>query len=240
MSDLIEPDFDASERLTNPFSDPGVLDAGLIPRAGRGTLDESVAQTLKRDLLQINSRLKQVVYPRFSRSTSRDQPTRDPESMIQPRGMGSSAQDHCADLWAPLLFTIAYSVALSRRSEQFSNLFVLSWAALGAIAVHLTLGKTDDGRNTPFLAAVSTCGYCLFPHVINAISSSLLFPLFTALILAGQWRYRVLAVLRIVVFAACSFWSCSSAFNAMGAKGPLDKYPLILVLLTLNWSCVVS
>ncbi|SCU93502.1 LADA_0G03444g1_1 [Lachancea dasiensis] len=244
MSDLIEPDFDDLLATPELASDGNGLHGRSGPRVGRGTLDESIAATLKRDVLQINSRLKQVVYPHFPLRQLRGRS--DPESMMPENTSGpiSSLQDHCADLWAPLLFTISYSVALSRASEQFSSFFVLAWSAISIMAVHLTLIKPPqsqkNGGNLPLLAAISTCGYCLFPHVLNAVLSALLFPLFTAAVLKEDWRFRTLTILRVVTFAIFSFWSLNSALKATRVTGRTDRFPLVLVLVVLSWPCVVS
>ncbi|CEP60542.1 Yip4p LALA0_S01e13300g [Lachancea lanzarotensis] len=235
MSDFIEPDFvanSASEPTSNPFADP----VAETPHAfGRGTLDEPVTQTLKRDLIQINARLKQVVYPSFTCSGSSDSDTTTPSSSLQG--------DHCADLWAPLLFTIAFSVALSRASSQFPRIFVLSWASLVVLAAHLTLGSSsdpEDSEKIPFLAAVSTCGYCFFPQVINAVGSSVLLPLIVSFIRNAHLKSRILTIARLAIFAGCAFWSCRSSVNATRARHFINRYPLVLVLVSLNWSCVVA
>merc|ERR1712012_243233 len=62
----IEPDFIEPEAPL--AASGGVADniGGTMQNSGsRGTLDETVLQTLKRDVVEINSRLKQVVYPHF-------------------------------------------------------------------------------------------------------------------------------------------------------------------------------
>ena len=139
MSDVVEPDFIESDYSQQPSwtasnlpqnVDNGELHIPSGARISRGTLDETAAQTLKRDLHQINNRLKQVVYPHF--------PIRSADTEGAPV-LESSSNDRCTDLWAPLVFTLAYSVALSRASDRFSGSFVFSWAVIIAMAVHLSL-----------------------------------------------------------------------------------------------------
>ncbi|SCU84783.1 LAFA_0D11980g1_1 [Lachancea sp. 'fantastica'] len=238
MSDLIEPDFvtGSADHTPNPFADP-VTDT--LPTFGRGTLDEPVAQTLKRDLVQINTRLKEVVYPQF--------PLRNPLTSVNSdnddlEGNAHSAlqDNHCADLWAPLLFTIAFSVALSRASSRFPPIFVLCWASLAVLAAHLTLNSTTENGKIPFLAAVSTCGYCFFPQVINAVTSSVLLPLMVSFLHTGPLKFRITSIARLFIFFACVFWSCRCSINATKAKRFMNQYPLVLILVTLNWSCLVA
>ncbi|SCV04186.1 LAME_0H16446g1_1 [Lachancea meyersii CBS 8951] len=239
MSDLVEPDFVVSGQPSNPFADANM---SSLPTSGRGTLDEPITETLKRDLLQINSRLKEVVYPQFPlRWRSAGERNNDPEwTLPDDNGISAVQKDHCADLWAPLLFTIAFSVALSRASDQFSRIFVLSWASLAILAVHLTLGSSKDSGKLAFLTAVSTCGYCFFPQVINAIMSSLLLPLIMSFIGNEPLKFRVLIIARLAIFFGCAFWSCQSCFKASKAESFLDRFPLVQIMLVLNWTCVVA
>lgn len=60
---IIEPDF--IEADAPMVAGAGSADEGFQDSASRGTLDETVLKTLKRDVVDINSRLKQVVYPHF-------------------------------------------------------------------------------------------------------------------------------------------------------------------------------
>ena len=123
---IIEPDF--IEADAPMVAGAGSADEGFQDSASRGTLDETVLKTLKRDVVDINSRLKQVVYPHFP-------------SLLRcwcgglgAEDTGSSAADsdisaNC-DLWAPLAFIILYALFVSHAQSLFSSLFVSSWFCL--------------------------------------------------------------------------------------------------------------
>ncbi|CAR23320.1 Yip4p [Lachancea thermotolerans CBS 6340] len=243
MSDLVEPDLIENDRSQSPFwpesnASPNLdgYNIDLNARAGestRGTLDEPVFQTLKRDVLQINTRLKQVVYPHFplpGRNADTSEIS-DPAAIVG---------NNCTDLWAPLVFTILYAVALSRTSDRFSGSFILSWAAIIAMAIHLTVTRSESVSNGPVLTYVSSAGYCLFPQVLNAVLSAVLFPLATAAIPNHAWKVRVLVLLRLFSFVTCSFWACRSSFKATAASGRTERFPLLLLQLTLGWACMVT
>ncbi|CUS22985.1 LAQU0S07e04698g1_1 [Lachancea quebecensis] len=237
MSDIVEPDFIENDHSQSPAwggsnatPDLGDYNIDFTARAGestRGTLDEPVSQTLKRDVLRINTRLKQVVYPHFPLQA------RNAEALDSP-------DNGCTDLWAPLVFTILYAVALSRTSDRFSGSFVLSWTAIIAMALHLTVTRSESVSNGPVLTYVSSAGYCLFPQVLNAVLSAVLFPLATAAIPSQAWKVRVLVLLRLFSFATCSFWACRSSFKATAASGRTERFPLLLLQLTLGWACMVT
>ncbi|SCW01083.1 LAFE_0D04698g1_1 [Lachancea fermentati] len=241
MSDTVEPDYveglgissgngggyglntPSAGDLENGFAS-GPLNGGEnLGASVRGTLDEPVSATLKRDIYEINGRLKQVVYPHF------------------PFGAGVAAEESeitaSADLWAPLCFTILYALALSFGRTLFSSLFVLSWASMLAMGLHLRATKPHAAVS--LMSYVSGTGYCLFPQVINAVFSSVLFPLFVHVFPAVSWRLRILVLLRIITFVLCSAWSYKAACVVTCSNTSVERYPLALFLVGLGWLCVV-
>ncbi|CCC68627.1 hypothetical protein NCAS_0B05430 [Naumovozyma castellii] len=194
----------------------------------RGTLDEPVISTIKRDIFEINARLRQVVYPHF--------PTRTLISSTEPPNGSTEVTSgdisvHC-DLWAPLCFIILYALCVSHAKSLFSSLFVSCWFILLVMALHLKLTKPFD--NVSLISYVSLAGYCLFPQVINAALSQLLFPLAFKTI-KGAWGIRILTFLKIVCLVLCLMWSLASISLVTKSKGFVQVYPLGLCLLGLGW-----
>ena len=108
------------------------------------TLDEPVTVTLKRDLLNIWNKIKQVLNP----ATKQSDILRD------------------WDWWGPLLFCLALSVRLSLGSylqgpEIFSMVFFIIWCGSGVV----TLNSLLLGNKISFYQSVCVLGYCIFPLV---------------------------------------------------------------------------
>lgn len=223
-ADTIEADFVTNDLTPDAFPASGSLDGRSISL--RGTLDESVLETFKRDVRDINTRLKQVVYPEF---------------LI--RKLDGSGQDftnasvHC-DLWAPLTFIILYAVSVSPAHAKtlFSSLFVTQWFVLLVMATHLRLTKPQE--KTSLISYVSVSGYCLFPQVMNAVISRLLLPLILKVTHNSQWCVRVLVLLRLLLMAICLFWSVSSISMVTKSNNLIEIYPLALCFFGIGWLTV--
>ncbi|CCF57281.1 hypothetical protein KAFR_0C02880 [Kazachstania africana CBS 2517] len=195
----------------------------------RGTLDESIMETLKRDIFDINSRLKQVVYPHM--------PTRQLLATTEEdadRGNAELEQisSHC-DLWAPLCFTILYSLFVSHAKSLFSSIFVLSWITVCVMALHLRLVKPYE--NVALISYISICGYCLFPQVINAILSQTVFPLLLKISGNKGWIIRSIIICKLVSFVFCMIWSLTAVSLATKSKGFVTIFPLAICLLGIGW-----
>ncbi|AJR95724.1 Yip4p [Saccharomyces cerevisiae YJM1242] len=221
----IEPDF--IEPDAPLAASGGVADniGGTMQNSGsRGTLDETVLQTLKRDVVEINSRLKQVVYPHFPSFFS---PSDD--------GIGAADNDISAncDLWAPLAFIILYSLFVSHARSLFSSLFVSSWFILLVMALHLRLTKPH--QRVSLISYISISGYCLFPQVLNALVSQILLPLAYHIGKQNRWIVRVLSLVKLVVMALCLMWSVAAVSWVIKSKTIIEIYPLALCLFGMAW-----
>lgn len=198
---------------------------GVLPRSSRGTLDESIFETFKRDVLGINARLKQVVYPHF---------------FLRGQDLSHYQSDaiHC-DLWAPLAFVILYSVSVSRSNARslFSGLFVALWAALLIMAVHLRLVKPHE-KSSP-LSYVSMAGYCLFPLVINSIVGQLILPAIFRIGHGAHWAVRALLTLRLLLLAASVTWSVNSIRIVAKCQSFVEVFPLALCFFCIGWLSVI-
>lgn len=198
----------------------------VAPTFKRGTLDETVLETFKRDVLEINARLKQVVYPHF---------------FFRGQDVGEFQDDsaiHC-DLWAPLAFIILYSVSASRSNAKslFSGLFVSLWGALLLMAVHLKLVKPHD-RNS-LVSYVSMAGYSLFPLVVNSVLGQLILPAIFTIGRGSQWSIRILLLLRLLLLAGAVTWSMNSIRIVTKCRTFVEIFPLALCFLGIGWLSVI-
>lgn len=216
---LIEPDVVESVGLSDPVAD-------VRATSSRGTLDETVFETFKRDIFEINGRLKQVVYPHFvlNRQATSEQET--------------GAAVHC-DLWAPLAFIILYSVSVSRSHAKslFSGLFVSMWGALALMALHLRLVKPHEQHS--LMSYVSMSGYCLFPQVVNSILGQFVLPLIFKLGRGAPWSIRILMVLRVLLLAISVVWSVNSIRVVAKCQTVVEIYPLALCFFVIGWLSIV-
>ncbi|BAO39438.1 hypothetical protein C6P41_003941 [Kluyveromyces marxianus] len=217
-SDTIQPDFieadDAPLRDNNNYG-------STFSTSQRGTLDESIAATFKRDVHEINDKLKKVVYPHF------------------PLG-GPTAQDQHVfqgtDLWAPLCFIILYSLFLSKGRGKFSTFFITCWLLISTMATHLKLLNPHEPMS--WMSYLSLAGYCVFPQVINSLACSIIFPLINEIPKVSLVRLVVLA--RIASFALCSSWAIVSMCKVSNSQTFVKKYPLALCLIILGWLPVIQ
>ncbi|EJS43796.1 yip4p [Saccharomyces arboricola H-6] len=228
----IEPDFIEADTPMAGVAGVAGNEGGVSQDvSNRGTLDETVLETLKRDVVDINSRLKQVVYPHFPSLFS-----------CWCNGASSNAASennisaNC-DLWAPLAFIILYSLFVSHARSLFSSLFVSSWFILLVMALHLRLTKPH--QKVSLISYISICGYCLFPQVLNALVSQLLLPLAFHIGKEHRWMVRVLSLSQLLVMALCLIWSVAAVSWVTQSKTVIEIYPLALCLFGMAWLSTV-
>lgn len=222
----IEPDFiEADAPMVAAGVAAATTDGAFQDPGSRGTLDETVLETLKRDVVDINSRLKQVVYPHF------------PSFFCQcSEGMGAANDNDISancDLWAPLAFIILYSLFVSHAQSLFSSLFVSSWFILLVMALHLRLTKPH--QKVSLISYISISGYCLFPQVLNALLSQLLLPLAFHIGRENHWVVRILSFLQLVIMALCLMWSVAAVSWVTKSKTVIEIYPLALCFFGMAW-----
>ncbi|CCH61587.1 hypothetical protein TBLA_0F00430 [Henningerozyma blattae CBS 6284] len=196
----------------------------------RGTLDETILQTLKRDLLNINFRLRQVVYPHFPTGRSLTQGSSQQTNNVQ------DIAAHC-DLWAPLLFIISYSLAVSHAHSLFSSLFVSCWSVLIIMALHLRLTKPYD--SVSLVSYISVVGYCIFPQVIQSCLTQVILPLCFKPIKNPTISVRVLMILKLVLTGIATLWSVTAATLVSNSRSFIHVYPLGLCLFGLSWLATI-
>ncbi|KAL7781492.1 hypothetical protein V8C37DRAFT_417303 [Trichoderma ceciliae] len=281
--DLIDPDdadlndFDdtlapqsSRQPLTNTIasgtSASGPLDEGYLTsripgddrRAAQNTIDESIWETLRRDLLAVWAKLKEVLYPRYllggtmfdsegglrgaysnirgaGLTGTREELTglasrvMDAEALLQSN-MSPGLRDW--DLWGPLIFCLLLSLLLSftARSDQKDAVFSGVFATIWLGEAIVTLQIKLLGGNISFAQSICIIGYTLFPLVIAALLSSL----------------RLHWIARIPVYLCLIAWSLAAGVSILGGSGVVKNrvaiavYPLFVFYLGLGCLCFIS
>ncbi|KAK4062702.1 uncharacterized protein Triagg1_9820 [Trichoderma aggressivum f. europaeum] len=281
--DLIDPDdadlndFDdplapqsARQPLTNTIasgaSASGALDESYLTSripgddrsAPQNTIDESVWETLRRDLLAVWAKLKEVLYPRYllggtmfdsegglrgaysnirgaGLTGTREELTGlasrviDAEALLQSN-MSPGLRDW--DLWGPLIFCLLLSLLLSftARADQKDAVFSGVFATIWLGEAIVTLQIKLLGGNISFAQSICIIGYTLFPLVIAALLSALKL----------HW------VARIPVYLCLIAWSLAAGVSILGGSGVVKNrvaiavYPLLVFYLGLGCLCFIS
>ncbi|KFY37663.1 hypothetical protein V494_04675 [Pseudogymnoascus sp. VKM F-4513 (FW-928)] len=216
-------------------------------RAPTNTIDESVWDTLSRDLLAVWSKMREVLYPKYlfggsmidntttlrgayegfraggiagAREEVRNIAGRvmDTENLLSQGNMSQGLRDW--DLWGPLVFCLALSLLLSfnARPEQKSVVFSGVFAMIWIGEAVVTAQIKLLGGNISFAQSVCIIGYTLFPLVIAALLSALHLP----------------TIPRIPVYIVLIGWSLAAGVSIMGGSGVVKNrvgiavYPLFV------------
>jgi hypothetical protein len=228
INDLDDP-LDSTHSATTPLNPSSLTSAipGEDRRAPSNTLDESVWDTLSRDILAVWTKMRAVLYPKF---TSRRWPGADEVLAAQERGDGGVMGEW--DLWGPLLFCLALATLLSlsadekQKTDVFAGVFAMVWVGEAVVTVQIKL----LGGEISFFQSVSVIGYTLFPVVICALLSA----------------FKVYAVVRVPVYSLCFLWSLAAGVSILGGSGvvrnrvALAVFPLAIYYFALVCLCLVS
>ncbi|KAI4128231.1 MAG: hypothetical protein LQ347_004262 [Umbilicaria vellea] len=222
-------------------------------RAPTNTLDETVWETLSRDLLAVWEKMKQVLWPKYIlggvlqrgggiggaergeaeglagglRGIAGRWPDAD---VVLQGGMSEGLRDW--DLWGPLIFCLLLSFLLSmtksghQKSLVFSGVFALVWVGEAVVTMQIKL----LGGNISFFQSVCIIGYTLFPLVIAAMLSAL----------------HLQTIARIPVYLVLIAWSLAAGVSILGGSGVVRNrvgiavYPLFVFYVGLGCLCFIS
>lgn len=222
-------------------------------RAPTNTIDESVWETLSRDLLAVWEKMRQVLWPKYIlggilqrgggiggaergegdslgggfRGVAGRWPDAD---VVLQGGMSEGLRDW--DLWGPLIFCLLLSLSLSmtalgdQKPVVFSGVFALVWIGEAVVTMQIKL----LGGNISFFQSVCIIGYTLFPLVIAAVLSALNLP----------------AIARIPVYLVLIAWSLAAGISILGGSGVVKNrvgiavYPLFVFYVGLGCLCFIS
>ncbi|KAL1874512.1 hypothetical protein Daus18300_003531 [Diaporthe australafricana] len=227
-------------------------------RAPQNTIDESVWDTLRRDLLAVWSKMREVLWPRYllggtmfesaeglrgayanlrgaGISGARDElaglagRVMDTEALLQ-NNMTPGLRDW--DLWGPLIFCLLLSMLLSFNAgaDQRDEVFSGVFAMVWIGEAVVTLQIKLLGGNISFAQSVCIIGYTLFPIVIAAMLSALHLP----------------QIPRIPVYLVLVAWSMAAGVSILGGSGVVKNrvglavYPLFVFYLGLGCLCFIS
>ncbi|KZF25407.1 Yip1-domain-containing protein [Xylona heveae TC161] len=276
--DLIDPDDAGLNDLDDPLAPPTSSDrepltgniqsssngpisqsylTSSIPgedrRAPTNTIDESVWQTLSRDLLAVWEKMRQVLWPKYLlggllqrgggiggaergeggslaggvRGLAGRWPDAD---VVLQGGMSEGLRDW--DLWGPLVFCLLLSLLLSmtaskeQKSLVFSGVFAMVWIGEAVVTLQIKL----LGGNISFFQSVCIIGYTLFPLVIAAMLSAL----------------HLITIARIPVYIVLVLWSLAAGVSILGGSGVVRNrvgiavYPLLVFYVGLGCLCFIS
>ncbi|KAE8447748.1 hypothetical protein EG329_010142 [Mollisiaceae sp. DMI_Dod_QoI] len=201
-------------------------------RAPTNTIDESVWETLRRDLVAVWSKMREVLYPKYlfggsmiENSTSfrgayenlrgagisgaRDElvglagRALDPEALLAQGNMSEGLRDW--DLWGPLVFCLLLSLFLSFRADSAQKSLVFSgvFAMVWIGEAVVTMQIKLLGGNISFAQSVCIIGYTLFPLVIASLLSVFNLP----------------TVARVPVYLFLVLWSLAAGVSILGGSG---------------------
>ncbi|KAK3398134.1 hypothetical protein B0T20DRAFT_410237 [Sordaria brevicollis] len=228
-------------------------------RAPTNTIDETVWETLRRDLLAVWSKMREVLYPRYlfggtmlesedglrgayanirnaGLSGARDELTglasrvMDPESLLQQGNMSPGLRDW--DLWGPLIFCLLLSTLLSFRSREQQREIVFSgvFAMVWIGEAVVTAQIKLLGGNISFAQSVCIIGYTLFPLVLAAMLSAL----------SLYWIARIPVYLLLVGWSFAAGVSILSGSGVVKNRVGLAVFPLLIFYFALGCLCFIS
>lgn len=250
MSDTLDPDFiepdvfnddnrgtsslknNIISDYSNPFSASGMettqgdnyIPTDVSPIIKRGTLDESVMETLSKDFFDIMERLKLTFTP-ILRINSTDEDI-------------SSLATSC-DMWAPLLFIIFYSLCVSHGKSIFSTLFLFCWFTLFLMGLHLRL--IEPTRRISLISYLSLCGYPLSIIAVYSLLSQILIPIIIKISSnsARNIMVRVLTIIELITLVGTVFTAVKCSAFITKSKGFVQLFPLGILYLILGWIATV-
>lgn len=228
-------------------------------RAPTNTIDESVWETLRRDLLAVWSKMREVLYPKYlfggsmlENTTSfrgayenirgggiqgaRDELVGlagraiDPDALLAQGNMSEGLKDW--DLWGPLIFCLLLSLFLSSQAGEKQKGLVFSgvFVMVWIGEAVVTLQIKLLGGNISFAQSVCIIGYTLFPLVIASLLSV----------------FGIPTVIRIPVYLFLVAWSLAAGVSILGGSGVLKNrlgiavYPLFVFYVGLGVLCFIS
>ncbi|VUC33804.1 unnamed protein product [Clonostachys rosea] len=227
-------------------------------RAPQNTIDETVWETLKRDLLAIWAKLREVLYPKYllgGTMFDSEGGIRGAYSNIRGAGITGTREELTGlasrvidsdnllqssltpglrdwDLWGPLIFCLLLSLLLSfnARPEQRDAVFsgVFAMVWLGEAIVTLQIRLL--GGSISFAQSVCIIGYTLFPLVLAALMSAL----------------HLYWIARIPVYIVLVLWSLAAGVSILGGSGVVKNrvmlavFPLFIFYMGLGCLCFIS
>jgi hypothetical protein len=238
-------------------------------RAPTNTIDETVWETLSRDLFAIWEKMKQVLYPKYLLGgmmqrgggigaaergeadglggSLRNLAGRWPDAdILLQSGMSDGLRDW--DLWGPLVFCLLLSLFLSwgaggkQKELVFSGVFAMVWIGEAVVTMQIKL----LGGNMYVLISSKTepmLTICSAFFQSVSIIGYTLFPLVLASLLSA---IGIPIIVRVPVYLVLIAWSLAAGVSIMGGSGVVRNrvgiavYPLFVFYMLLGCLCFIS
>lgn len=220
-------------------------------RAPQNTIDETVWETVSRDLFAVWEKMKQVLWPKYLLGGVM-QRTGTGTADVENQGFGRDIRGLVGrwpdtdgilqgamseglrdwDLWGPLVFCLLLSLFLSFRASGdqkdlvFSGVFTLIWVGEAVVALQIKL----LGGNISFMQSVSILGYTIFPLVIASVLSAV----------------KLFTIARIPIYIVLVAWSLAAGVSILGGSGVVKNrvalaiYPMFLFYVAIGCLCFIS
>ncbi|EAT79077.2 hypothetical protein SNOG_13630 [Parastagonospora nodorum SN15] len=290
--DLIDPDDATLDDLDDPLqgtSDRAPLTGNISSRSGAAntqsyltssipgedrraptnTIDETVWDTLSRDLLAIWEKMKQVLYPKYLLGgmmqrgggigaaergeadglggSLRNLAGRWPDAdILLESGMSDGLRDW--DLWGPLVFCLLLSLFLSwgaggkQKEIVFSGVFAMVWIGEAVVTMQIKLLGGSMYVDHLKLKGYILTTYSAFFQSVSIIGYTL-FPLVIASLLSA---IGIPIIVRVPVYLVLVAWSLAAGVSIMGGSGVVRNrvgiavYPLFVFYMLLGCLCFIS
>lgn len=199
-----------------PASAAGSQISQETPRApvyfDESTLDESIWETIVRDVFTIGRNLRSVLIPVNWKFDQQDSALRN------------------WDLWGPLIFILMLAITLSLGEKEPKNVFALVFTEVGLGAVILTINVILLGGDIVFFQSLCLLGYCLFPICIGAIICAVV----------NKWMWlRTLILLVALAWASMATLPFIGRSVPERRRG-LAVYPVLLMYTSVGWLALVK
>jgi hypothetical protein len=239
-------------------------------RAPTNTLDETVWETLSRDLFAIWEKMKQVLYPKYLLGgmmqrgggigaaergeadgglggSLRNLAGRWPDAdILLESGMSEGLKDW--DLWGPLVFCLLLSLFMSwgaggkQKELVFSGVFALVWIGEAVVTMQIRLlGGNMYVHKLDHIGTKLTTNSAFFQSV--SIIGYTLFPLVIASLLSA---IGIPIIVRVPVYLVLIAWSMAAGVSILGGSGVVRNrvgiavYPLFVFYMLLGCLCFIS
>lgn len=173
------------------------------------TLDESIADTLKRDLSRICHKCQYVLIPRFKV---------DKKKELQNW-----------DLWGPLIICMSLCIVLSIKSGEknaTATNFITLFGFIFFGGICISLNAQFLGVPLGICQAACLLGYCIFPFLLGGLIDYFL-------------PKSIWIIIRLIITGAAIAWSCLSSVGFISSISLPEKkfvilYPVVLFYISLG------
>jgi hypothetical protein len=239
-------------------------------RAPTNTIDETVWETLSRDLFAIWEKMKQVLYPKYLLGgmmqrgggigaaergeadgglggSLRNLAGRWPDAdILLEGGMSEGLKDW--DLWGPLVFCLLLSLFMSwgaggkQKELIFSGVFALVWIGEAVVTMQIRLLGGNMYVHMSNYVGYMLILYSAFFQSVSIIGYTL-FPLVIASLLSA---IGIPIIVRVPVYLVLIAWSMAAGVSILGGSGVVRNrvgiavYPLFVFYMLLGCLCFIS